>query len=168
MVFFNKLKSTLYEQIFFIFAFIIFMVVYYFLNVKALNVVVIPGFITYFSYKILKDKFSLKFEKENTTNTKEEDIEKLATDKAKMFTYKIGFFIYIFYIEFYFLGLPKLDFLPVPFDNMLFWYVIFLVFYQYLKYKKIKIYNIYIYCFLIFIFFIPIINKILELLNKGV
>lgn len=168
MKFLKDLKINLLEQLFFIFAFIIFIIIYYFLNIKAINIVIIPGLITYFSYKILKEKFSSKLYLENEKTLNGEDIEKFAVNNAKKFIYKIGFFIYLFYIEFYFLGLPKLDFLPTPFNNILFLYIAFLIFYQYLKYKKIKIYNIYIYCFLIFIFFIPIMNKILELINKGV
>lgn len=164
-----KAKTTLLEQILLIGIIIIFFFVYYFLNIKAINMLIIPGLITYIAYRLLTEKFISSYSNsiENISEADKEKIKKKSIIKAKKIIYKLGIIIYIFYLEFYLIGLPTLDFIPSPFNNVLFFYIIFLLFFQYLKMKKKPIYEIYIYSFLIIIFFIPIINKLLEIFNKG-
>ena len=138
MNFFNKAKINFYNQILFLIIFIILIILYRIFNSKVINIFFIPTGISFITYRLL--------------------ISKVGKEKANILIYKICFFIYLFYIEFFFLGLPKFDFLPFPFNNFFVYYFIFASFIYYLKKEKSKNINFFVFLFLGIIFVIPILN----------
>ncbi len=166
MNFLEKLKLNLFEQVSFMGIAVVLFVFYFFIGVKVINILVVPGLITFITYKLVKGKLLKKYSAIKTESEDNSDeIEKMSSEEAKNISYKMGFFIYIFYVEFYFLGLPKIKFLPFPFNNFIIFYFFFILLITYLKLKKIKEYEIYIYTYLFILFCIPIINKILEIIR---
>ena len=165
MNFLEKLKLNLFEQVSFMGIAVVLFVFYFFIGVKVINILVVPGVITFTTYNLIKKKLLKKYSLTATEEDSKEKIELSVSEEAKNISYKMGFFIYLFYIEFYFLGLPKIVFLPFPFNNFIIFYVFFILLITYLKLKKIKEYEIYIYTYLFILFCIPIINKILEIIK---
>ncbi len=140
MKFFDKAKITFYNQLLFLIIFVGLILAYRLFNSKVINIFFIPTGITFITYRLL--------------------ISKIGKEKANVLIYKIWIFIYVYYIEFFFLGLPKFDFLPFPFNSFFIYYFIFLSFIYYLKKKKNENINFFIYLSLGIIFIIPILNHI--------
>lgn len=166
MSFLEKFKVNLFEQISFMGIAVVLFIFYFLAGIKIINILVVPGIITFLTYKLIKNKLLKKYillktgDKDNT-----DEIEKKASEEAKNLSYKMGFVIYLFYIEFSFLGLPKIIFLPFPFNTFIIFYVFFIFLITYLKLKKIKEYEVYICTYLFILFCIPIVNKILEIIR---
>lgn len=167
MNFLEKLKLNLFEQISFVGIIAVLFTFYFLLGVKVINILIIPGIITFVAYTMLKKKFLANIHKNSPEESEEslKEKESSALEKVKKLSYKIGVFIYLFYIEFYFLGLPEIEFLPFPFNNFIVFYILFMLLILVLKFKKIKDYEIYIYTYLSILFCIPIINEILEFIK---
>ncbi len=143
---FQKTKDFLINQIIFIIILLILVLLYFLLNIKIINLILIPLVISFFTYNIL--------------------ITKTEKEKANKLIYPITFLIFIFYLESYFLGLPKFDFLPFPFNNFLIYYLAFIFFIQYIKSKKHEYYKFFIYISLATLFIIPILNNLIKVLTK--
>ena len=143
---FNKTKNFLINQIIFIVILLGLILLYFLLNIKIINLVLVPLLISFLSYNLL------------LTKVKEEEANKLI--------YPITFLIFLFYLESYFLGLPKFDFLPFPFNNFLIYYLIFIFFIQYIKSKKHEYYKFFIYVSLVTLFIIPILNNLIKVITK--
>ena len=166
----NKLqkgKLFFYEQSFLIAIFFSMIVLGNILNIRILNLILIPGIISIFAYWLLKNKLinietSKLNEKEENYKEKLEEINTNSSLKAKKIIYKYFIFIYIFYIEFNTLGFPNIILLICLLSS-------FSLFLSYIKIKKTEYYiykNIFIYGFFIILFFIPIINKIIKYINN--
>lgn len=143
---FQKTKDFLINQIIFIIILLILVLLYFLLNIKIINLILIPLVISFFTYNIL--------------------ITKTEKEKANKLIYPITFLIFIFYLESYFLGLPKFDFLPFPFNNFLIYYLAFIFFIQYIKSKKHEYYKFFIYISLATLFIIPILNNLIKIITK--
>lgn len=164
----KKGKLFFYEQTSLIGIFLLMIFIGKILNFKILNLIIIPGIISLFSYFLLKTKL-IDIEKEKLSTKNEENIKEIyirSSEKAKKLIYKYFILIYLYYIEFNLLGFPNIFLLT-------FFIIVFSFILTYLKAKKNK-YDIYknkfIYAFFIILFFIPIINKIICYLSniKGV
>lgn len=168
---FQRGKLFFYEQSFLIAIFFFMIVLGNILNIKLLNLFLIPGIISFFTYWALKNKLvnietSKLDEKDDNYKEKIEKIEIACSENAKKIIYKYFIFIYIFYAEFSILGFPNIVLLVCLVS-------FFSLFLTYIKVKKSEYYiykNTFIYGFFIILFFIPIINKIVEYVNniKGV
>lgn len=115
---FQKTKDFFINQIIFIIILLILVLLYFLLNIKIINLILIPLVISFFTYNIL--------------------ITKTEKEKANKLIYPITFLIFIFYLESYFLGLPKFDFLPFPFNNFLIYYLVFIFLFNTLNLKNMN------------------------------
>ena len=162
MNFFIKSKFFIIEQIFWIGLILLFFI--FSKNIDILSIIFIPTIISYILFTLIKNKIyatklknieKLKNDDDTNSNIKEK-LENESSIESKKIFYKYFIFIYLFYIEFYFIGFPN-----IILSSIFFSFFILLI--AYLKNKKNKDIHYYLFIFFIIIFLIPIIEKIAKI-----